>query len=780
MLMTKDKRRAGGIICTVFFVCFTVLFVSQLAQAAVVRKETKPGLDVFDINCKESENDIYNCYDEKGAQVKCVGLIGRYIGAVAGGDAVAVAENCVKTCKSQLGFVKSFAEASKVCGTCLLYSAKPYLSALTPIIQAYQAGGTLYACSEKGLSELKKKFCDKGSHGCCIADLEEGKEFNIKKETCTEGVREDNYYTGDCFCIVNGADEPNPVGNMSPQSCEDTCKKTDGGRASTNRGVGRYLAVEKKEHPDTMAQFINVMCFTQEECSSEKYGGTPDAFVPNAICPSGKGKCLAPEPEIQLSSPVLGVSTVKSLKNYILLMFRYILSIVVIAAAVMFVYGGFKYIFGSSMGSIESAKETMVNATIGLVATLGAVAMLNTINPATTNLNRLDIYLMKQIQYSNFNWCKDYKGEGGKALKFGDAGNPPGSVPYDTTKFAIEGSKAVCGVKYYPEGFGGKTCDGEYCSTAGRVCISCKGGEDIKECVGNPQGFACAKAVVAGSLEWANKRYPKRISIVPVCKNLQPATTYSVDSIKNAIVDFYDAKLFVTAQDQGSGSYIANISPGKLQSWEKDCDGKGGLDGFLLAVQYNDPFSLQAAVLDERRRAVMAERAKAGFAAGVISTGPFVSLGAAYGSVLAVGGAISAGLSADDMAIVAKYNCAGKGGKSLFAGYVDGGSWTKDKTDAVNAIYCGWTLRPGDNFKQVKTYGPMGARTFNGLSYGDVNNPFFNVNELKTAVTGETPIKCDIGLDDGNAPTDPGSVYLGCCTGGSSYTDVKDDKLWCK
>jgi len=72
-------------------------------------------------------------------------------------------------------------------------------------------------------------------------------------------------------------------------------------------------------------------------------------------------------------------------------LYRYAISVSLVAAAVMIVYGGFKYILGSSMGAIQSGKETINNALVGLVLVLCIYVILSAINPATLQPKAMEV-----------------------------------------------------------------------------------------------------------------------------------------------------------------------------------------------------------------------------------------------------------------------------------------------------------------------------------------------------------------------------------------------------
>ncbi|QQR60968.1 transglycosylase SLT domain-containing protein [Candidatus Uhrbacteria bacterium] len=115
-----------------------------------------------------------------------------------------------------------------------------------------------------------------------------------------------------------------------------------------------------------------------------------------------------PEPEFvpitpQLGTPIPGftpeaptreggVVRVAFLAGYINAVYRYLTGIILVVAIVMVVYGGFLYLVGSAgVGSIQNGKRIITDAIMGMIITLAAFAILNTISPATTQLKTLEL-----------------------------------------------------------------------------------------------------------------------------------------------------------------------------------------------------------------------------------------------------------------------------------------------------------------------------------------------------------------------------------------------------
>lgn len=88
------------------------------------------------------------------------------------------------------------------------------------------------------------------------------------------------------------------------------------------------------------------------------------------------------------------------LAQYIAAIYKYLIAISIITAAVMLIWGGFKYIIGSSAGDVSSSKQTMQDALIGLVLIFCAWTIFDALNPATHTLDALDVQI---VQAENFN-----------------------------------------------------------------------------------------------------------------------------------------------------------------------------------------------------------------------------------------------------------------------------------------------------------------------------------------------------------------------------------------
>jgi len=98
-------------------------------------------------------------------------------------------------------------------------------------------------------------------------------------------------------------------------------------------------------------------------------------------------------------------NAVKNLSCYLSGFYRYFAGVAGILATVMIMYGGVQYVISFGNPSrLQTAKDTIFSALIGLVITLGSYIILYTINP---NLVTLELPSTASIstQFQGTNWC---------------------------------------------------------------------------------------------------------------------------------------------------------------------------------------------------------------------------------------------------------------------------------------------------------------------------------------------------------------------------------------
>lgn len=416
-----------------------------------------------------------------------------------------------------------------------------------------------------------------------------------EKQKCNVGSAEqpeykDVYYSC-CVCnqIVDGQDTQRLLAwqGHTFESCEQLCKSQSPPLAIYRQlGAGVFGPARTAAGPTPeQVHAQNALCFTPASCASAEYGGSPAAFRPGFGCPGGQGRCLAPEPNVRLSGPIGGYTTVSGIRGFIAVMFRYITGMIAVVAAIMFMYGGVLYIFRSAAGDVGRAKEIMVDSIVGLVITLGAITILNTINPATTTLKKLDIYLINKQQILLQNLCSGLSAD----AQFADAGIPPNYNDVNTANFSLKREQTKCNSEYYVKGFGNSRCEGRVCDEPGALCLNCESG--LCPPGSDPEGFACVKSTFGGNIKFTDERTVKELSLYAICGN---AVKNTAEEAKKGVVSFPTLRVKqVTLQEKesatGKQAYSFSLSPEDFTDAADYCSSRGGLHGFAMAMIYSVP-----------------------------------------------------------------------------------------------------------------------------------------------------------------------------------------------
>ncbi|MBI5654470.1 hypothetical protein HZC53_02360 [Candidatus Uhrbacteria bacterium] len=120
--------------------------------------------------------------------------------------------------------------------------------------------------------------------------------------------------------------------------------------------------------------------------------------------PSTQPPLATPNPGVEIpglafsSSPQVnkGVISIPFLAQYISAMYNYLIGVALIVSAVMLVYGGFRYVLGSTVGDIRTGKEIVFNSLVGLGLVLGAFTLLRMVSPPAATLKPLEVMVVKR------------------------------------------------------------------------------------------------------------------------------------------------------------------------------------------------------------------------------------------------------------------------------------------------------------------------------------------------------------------------------------------------
>ncbi|MHB8830795.1 MAG: pilin [Patescibacteria group bacterium] len=324
-------------------------------------------------------------------------------------------------------------------------------------------------------------------------------------------------------------------------------------------------------------QNINSFCFTEAECAKVS---DPGSWVSGQGCPSKgntpQGYCKAPVPQYSLQYPLGGVTTISGLKNFIGLIFNYGMSIIIIVAAVLFIYGGFRYLFSAIADDIQTAKTIMTDSAIGLALGLGAYAILANVNFNTINLRSFDVFMINKLSFYDVLYCSDVKPAAGKTeVKFQDAGSPFAPLELDITKgYPLSMKDTKCGEEYFIEGSDSlSVCSGSTCGAG--LCLNCSGG--TSNCRSSSEKeHVCFDADIGGNIVMEGNLKAQDIEAQLFCLYKSGGDTKAL--AKRIGKAKFEGKSQSAAMSSGwVGSYSIKYSDKKeaIAAFKKDCQDKG-------------------------------------------------------------------------------------------------------------------------------------------------------------------------------------------------------------
>lgn len=152
----------------------------------------------------------------------------------------------------------------------------------------------------------------------------------------------------------------------------------------------------------------NPQCFTREECEGAPYYGIAKPSNECINTDQYKFVCETRPKPVTLSVPIGGQTVVVGLERYLLLIYKFMISIVGIVAGIMITIAGFQWLTAAGDSSkIKEARTKIMNALIGLVLALGAYTILYTINPALLQFQVAPIKIMRRDDLSLVNTALD-------------------------------------------------------------------------------------------------------------------------------------------------------------------------------------------------------------------------------------------------------------------------------------------------------------------------------------------------------------------------------------
>lgn len=188
--------------------------------------------------------------------------------------------------------------------------------------------------------------------------------------------------------------------------------------SSTNKSMCLTIlkggcATVQKDYISNNPDISTVTCsgeISNTQCKTIATGGVcafvADASLYSNTTPANSSINALTPPELEVKIPGLSFTTdprasggdlqISFLAQYISAAYKYLVGVSIIAAAIMIVFGGIKYIIGSSATSISTGKEVIGDAIIGLFLVLGTFTILNTLNTNITNPKSLSVRLVNR------------------------------------------------------------------------------------------------------------------------------------------------------------------------------------------------------------------------------------------------------------------------------------------------------------------------------------------------------------------------------------------------
>jgi len=195
---------------------------------------------------------------------------------------------------------------------------------------------------------------------------------------------------------------------FSCASMEDAaCKRNDGKKAGAIC-VNDPIAVEKFR-PAYIDQYLGLKAKAAAAAGS-KAPAVPTLGIP---IPGVSFPSELPREGEYIVIPYLAI--------YVAAIQKYATGLGLIAAAIMLVYGGFKYLLSATGAGVASAKDTIQDALVGLALLISSVVLMMNINPETVRPGTINIIYMQPVEFD-------------KELGFYQL-NPPPTEPWDPQRY---------------------------------------------------------------------------------------------------------------------------------------------------------------------------------------------------------------------------------------------------------------------------------------------------------------------------------------------------------
>lgn len=369
----------------------------------------------------------------------------------------------------------------------------------------------------------------------------------------------------DCYCSDEGTGAtkvPDESTSVTSGKCVELC------RASGNAvATCAYTLAQRPQN--------NVMCFTPDECTSQKgirtATGTGNPIQPGE-CKAGMYYCY-PDPknrkEVTLQVPIGGLTVTGDLGEYVSTAYKWMLGVGTTIAIVFMMVAGLRWTLGGANAEqVGKAKKTIQNAVVGLILLMSTYLILFTVNPYLVRLQVPAFPMLKTVALADGSKsCGYLLGAWGSQTYLIKNGAPDDS-PYANSKaytVSTETGGTECGVigevTKDPDGktVADTTCTFDYCKDKGQQCFS-----RVGKC------FSCADFAYKGPASGTMEATPE------ICAGFEKTVKNSNGSIESiAKCTYYGASVTADIFEAVTGKAYADFLRTPFCSYSfTDCSGK--------------------------------------------------------------------------------------------------------------------------------------------------------------------------------------------------------------
>ena len=216
---------------------------------------------------------------------------------------------------------------------------------------------------------------------------------------------------------------------------------------------------------------------TDEAASGGTEEGAPRPFVPIRPNPA------VPIPGVEFTDAreENGLIEIPYLAQYISGIYRLSVGLGAILAAIMIVYGGFRYMLAAALPQIQESKSIIQDAVIGLVVLLSSFLILKTINPklvevAPLRIQRISYETAADIALDTTRIATDDSSNEAIVPDSNTSGSRPSSGPSSGQNYVSTSVTTACPFPNLPVGHidcgpnrpDGRACSPEHCRELGR------------------------------------------------------------------------------------------------------------------------------------------------------------------------------------------------------------------------------------------------------------------------------------------------------------------------